>query len=74
MIFCDLLTDFTSLRAGGIITYFQHTLFMQNKANFRNDKTNITNDMSSIYEILSRSTGPKNKANSNPIQTQFYHP
>ena len=40
---------------------------MQNKPNFRNDKMNITLDMTSIYDILSRSPGQKTK----PIQTQF---
>jgi hypothetical protein len=45
--------------------------FMQNKANFRNDKMSITIDMTSIYKILYPSPGPKNKPNSNPIQTQF---
>jgi hypothetical protein len=44
---------------------------MQNKANFGNDKMNITIGMASNYEYLSRSPRPKNKANSNPIQTQF---
>jgi hypothetical protein len=40
---------------------------MQNKPNFRNDKMNITLDMTILYEILSRSPGQK----TNPIQTQF---
>ena len=43
---------------------------MQNKPNFGNDKMSITLNMTSIYKILSRSPGTKNKANSNPIQTQ----
>ena len=41
---------------------------MQNKANFGNDKMNTTLDMTSNYEILYRSPGPKKKANSNPIK------
>ena len=53
-----------------IILYFRYTLFMQNKANFRNDKMNITIDMTNNYKNLRRSTRPKNKANSNPIQSQ----
>jgi len=40
---------------------------MQNKANFGNDKMNITLDMTSIYEILSAGSGQK----TNPIQSQF---
>jgi hypothetical protein len=40
---------------------------MQNKANFGNDKMNITIDITSKYEILPRSKGQK----TNPIQTQF---
>jgi hypothetical protein len=39
---------------------------MQNKANFGNDKMNITLDMTRQYENLSRSPGQKTK----PIQTQ----
>jgi len=45
-----------------------YKLFMQNKANFRNDKMNISIDMKSIYMILYRFAGWKNKANSNPIK------
>jgi len=40
---------------------------MQNKPNFRNDKMNITLDMTSNYKILSTGSGQKTK----PIQTQF---
>ena len=51
---------------------FNYTIFpihsiMQNKPNFRNDKMNITADMTNNYKILSRSPGEKTK----PIQTQF---
>jgi hypothetical protein len=41
---------------------------MQNKPNLGNDKMNINIDMTSKYKILSRSPGPKNKPNSNPIK------
>jgi hypothetical protein len=41
---------------------------MQNKANFRSTKMNITLGIASIYMIFSRWQGPKNKANSNPIK------
>ena len=44
-----------------------YKLFMQNKPNFRNDKMNITLDMTSNYKILSALWGQKTK----PIQTQF---
>jgi hypothetical protein len=44
---------------------------MQNKPNFGNDKMSANSFITSKYEILYRSPGPKNKANSNPIQTQF---
>ena len=50
---------------------FPATQIMQNKPNFRNDKMNITIDITRNYKILSSSPGPKNKANSNPIQSQF---
>ena len=48
--------------------------FMQNKPNFRNDKMNITLDITSIYEILSALRSQKTKpiqTQFNPIQTQF---
>ena len=61
MICDDLLTDFTTLKVVRIITYFQYTLIMQNKPNFRNDKMNITIDMTSKYEILSAGSGQKTK-------------
>jgi len=44
---------------------------MQNKPNFRNDKMNINIDKISNYGNLAPLAGSKNKANSNPIQTQF---
>ena len=40
---------------------------MQNKANFRNDKMNITIDMKMIYEKRMGKSDEKTK----PIQTQF---
>ena len=43
--------------------------FMQNKPNLRNDKMNITIDMTSKYENLSAGSGQKTK----PIQTQLYN-
>ena len=51
-----------------IITYFQIHSILTNKPNFRNDKMNITIDMTSDYKIFCRSQGPKNKPNSNPIK------
>jgi len=45
-----------------------YKLFMQNKANFRNDKMNINLDMTGIYEFLSCWLRPKNKPNSKPIK------
>ena len=50
---------------------FPDTLFMQNKPNFGISKMNITLDITSNYKILPRLERPKNKANSNPIQSQF---
>ena len=44
-----------------------YKLFMQNKPNLRNDKMNITLDMTGNYMILSAGSGQKTK----PIQTQF---
>jgi hypothetical protein len=51
--------------------------FMQNKANFGNDKRNITLDMTSNYKILCRSPGQKTKpiqSQLKPKQTQFKGP
>ncbi|MBC8472312.1 MAG: hypothetical protein H8D56_22860 [Planctomycetes bacterium] len=44
---------------------------MQNKPNFRNDKMNINIDTTSNYKEFDPLGVSKNKANSNPIQTQF---
>jgi hypothetical protein len=51
---------------------------MQNKPNFGNDKMNISDYLTMINVKFRHLTGPKNKANSNPIkpktnpiQTQF---
>ncbi|MBL7146486.1 MAG: hypothetical protein ISS76_19760 [Phycisphaerae bacterium] len=44
---------------------------MQNKPNFGNDKMNANSFVTMRYKILSRWLRPKNKANSNPIQSQF---
>ncbi len=62
---------FSHFRHSTIITYFQIHSILTNKPNFRNEKMNISIDMKSIYMILYRFAGWKNKANSNPIQTQF---
>ena len=67
MIFDDLYVDFTTLKGGGIITYFQIHSILTNKANFGNDKMNITIDKTSNYKILSALQGEKTK----PIQTQL---
>ena len=53
-----------------IITYFQIHSILTNKPNFRNDKMNITLDMTTNYKILYRSPGQKNKANSKPIKAK----
>ena len=44
-----------------------YKLFMQNKANFRNETMNIKLDMTSSYKNLSHWRGEKTK----PIQSQF---
>ncbi len=48
-----------------------YKLFMQNKANFGNDKISINTFVIMRYVNLIAWLVPKNKANSNPIQTQF---
>ena len=50
-----------------IIMYFHLGQIMQNKPNLRNDKMNITIDMTSRYEISLTGSGQK----TNPIQTQL---
>ena len=57
-----------------IITYFQIHSILTNKANFRNDKMNITSFTTSIYKIFLRWRGQKTKPKQTqlkPIQTQF---
>jgi len=45
--------------------------FMQNKANFRKSQINISTFITKSYEQLTMNNELKNKANSNPIQTQY---
>ena len=45
-----------------------YKLFMQNKANFRDDKMNINTTLTMNYVILSHWLRRKNKPNSNPIK------
>ncbi len=55
-------------------TLYKSTLFMQNKANFRNGQMNISSFITSKYENLDIWWIGKNKANSKPIkanQSQF---
>ena len=65
------LAHFRHFRHSFNYNIFPDTQIMQNKANFENVKMNINLDMISNYKNLSRWLRPKNKANSNPIQTQF---
>jgi len=44
---------------------------MQNKANFRKSQINISNVSKMNYDKMDTWSGGKNKANSNPIQTQY---
>ena len=60
------LLKFPTLKDVRIITYFHIHSFMQNKANFRNDKMNITIDMEVIYEKGVSKSYEKTK----PIQSQ----
>jgi len=60
--------QFSHFRHSFNYTVFPIHPFMQNKPNFENDKMNINFDMTSIYKILFRSPGQKNKPNSNPIK------
>ena len=65
---------FSHFRHSIIITYFQIHSILTNKPNFRNDKMNITLDMTSKYEISPAGSGQKTKPKQTqlkPIQTQF---
>jgi hypothetical protein len=44
---------------------------MQNKANFKKVKLNVTKVLTKDYDQLDTWSSGKNKPNSNPIQTQF---
>ena len=46
-------------------------LFMQNKANFQKSQMNVSCCLTMNYEQRTMNYEIKNKANSNPIQTQF---
>ncbi len=62
--FSSLLTNLCSTTVENPL---QISLFMQNKANLRNDKMNITLDMTSDYKELAYKSHEKTK----PIQTQL---
>jgi hypothetical protein len=53
------------------ITYEKIYLFMQNKANFRKSQMNVSDFITRDYDKMDTWSSGKNKANSNPIQTQF---
>jgi hypothetical protein len=46
-------------------------LFLTNKANFKKSQVNLSDLLIREYEQMDTWSGGKNKANSNPIQTQF---
>jgi len=52
-------------------TLYKSTLFMQNKANLRKAKMNISSVLTVDYENKYNWTLGENKPNSNPIQTQY---
>jgi hypothetical protein len=62
-------------RTFGISTLVERTLqihlFMQNKPNFRKSQMNLTDLLTREYEKKDTWWSGKNKANSNPIQSQF---
>ena len=62
---------YTNLHSTTVENSLQIRPFMQNKANFGNVKMNITFDTTSNYKEFDPLGGSKNKANSNPIQSQF---
>ena len=49
---------------------YKSTLFLQNKPNLLNAEMNVSYDYRKDYENKRLREHPKNKANSNPIQTQ----
>ena len=49
----------------------KNKLFLQNKANFQKVKLNVNEVLTKDYEQMDTWSSGKNKANSNPIQTQF---
>jgi len=58
---------YTNFRSTIVEIALQISSILTNKPNFRNDKMNITLDMTTYYKILSRWKGQKTK----PIQTQL---
>jgi hypothetical protein len=66
------ISDFASL---GISTLVENPLqispFLTNKPNFRKSQMNVNNVLTKDYEKMYSWSSGKNKANSNPIQTQY---
>jgi hypothetical protein len=66
------ISDFASL---GISTLVERALqnhpFLTNKANFQKSQINVSDLLISDYEQIYTWSSGKNKANTNPIQTQF---
>jgi hypothetical protein len=54
-----------------VMSALQIHLFMQNKPNFRKSQMNINEVLTTDYDKMDTWSIEKNKANSNPIQTQF---
>ena len=54
-----------------VMSALQIHLFMQNKANFQKSQMNVSDLLISEYEQMDTWSSGKNKANTNPIQSQY---
>lgn len=54
-----------------VMSALQIRLFMQNKANFRRSQMNVNKVLTKNYEQMDTWSIGKNKANTNPIQSQY---
>ena len=69
--YCKLTTGNWQLYSTLVEDSLQIRPFMQNKANFRKSQMNVNKALTKNYEQMDTWSIGKNKANTNPIQTQF---
>jgi len=69
--FCYLSSAICFLSSTTVESALQIRLFMQNKANFQKSQMNVSCCLTMNYEQRTMNYEIKNKANTNPIQSQY---